>query len=129
VDHAPTTFQVTPLERSELTTTQVETIEEAIELYLERFQQKFTPHNYKQRERHLRRFTEYLKDTGHSMRLQDLTYADGKGFMDTLTNARTGERLSLTIRKDYKSALRTLSRFLVQSSILKVNVFFELRVE
>jgi hypothetical protein len=120
---------VTPLENSGFTIAQVETIEEAIELYLERFQQKFTPHNYKQRERHLRRFTEYLKGTGHSMRLQDLTYADSKGFMGTLTNARTGEQLSLTIRKDYKGALRTLSRFLVHSNVLKYDVFFELGVE
>lgn len=124
-DQVPDTQLVAP--RAE--TVLVETVEEGIALYLEGFSEKFTERNYARRARHLRRFVEYLKGTGHSMRLQDLTHGDGVEFLEKLSNARTGKRLSLAIKQDYKSALRSFSRFLVQSGVLKSDVFFELTVE
>jgi hypothetical protein len=63
------------------------------------------------------------------MQLAALTYEDGKAFLDTRVNDYTGGPRSPSIRQEYKSALRSFSRFLVKSHLIEEDVFFDLKVE
>jgi hypothetical protein len=113
--------------KAEIAAQLVETIEEAVELYLAAFRQQFTgQYQLRRRADRLSRFVTYLKEQNHSLRLVDLTYEDGRAFLDTRVNDYTGGPLSPSIWKGYKSALRSLSRFLRNAQLL---IFFDLMVE
>jgi site-specific recombinase XerD len=108
----------------------VETIEEAVQLYLEAFSQQFTgEHGVHKKRLFLGRFVTFLKSQGHSMKLADLTLEDGQDFLDSLTHTLHGGKLSPTTKKRYKCALRSFSRFLANSDFLEQDLFFTLIIE
>ncbi len=128
-DMVPPRYQVPALDASELGEKRVETLEEGLAIYMERFRKQFSTSGAERREWDIKRFFRYLKSQGHSMKLSALTYADGKGFLDNLVNANDGSELSQAKKEDYKSALRSFSRFLADSGIIQEDVFFALKAE
>ena len=108
--------------------TNIETIREAFEIYLDAHRRKFSSkEGLARKTRRLSRFGSYLEVTGHSMRLADLTTEDGEGFMDTLANAQHDSNLSLHNRKRIRGALRSFSRFAAAADLIEEDLFFDLR--
>jgi site-specific recombinase XerD len=107
----------------------VTSIEAAIEWYLAAYEVQFTSQDAaRARRAQLMRFVEHLRALQHSLQLADLTYGDGRAFLDALTNIYTGEPVSPSIRISHKSALRSFSRFLYKSNLIEEDVFFLLKV-
>jgi hypothetical protein len=107
----------------------VTSIEAAIEWYLAAHQAQFMGQDASRKTRaQLMRFVEHLRTQQHSLQLADLTYTDGRTFLDALTNIYTGEPLSPWLGISYKSALRSFSCFLVKSYLIQEDVFFSLKV-
>jgi hypothetical protein len=107
----------------------VNTIEAAIELYLAAYEVQFTGQDAaRTRQAQLIRFVEHLRSRQHSLQLAALTYRDGRTFPDSITNIYTGEPISPWLAISYKSALRSLSRFLFKSNLIEEDVFFALKV-
>jgi hypothetical protein len=73
----------------------VNTVEEAIALYMEAFRSKYNSQLHAQRrEWNLGRFVDFLRSRGHTVRLAELRMADAQDFLDRLVNARNGAALS-----------------------------------
>jgi site-specific recombinase XerD len=108
----------------------VETIEEAIDLYLDAHRRKFTgKHGLPRKTNRLKRFISYLEASDHSMKLADLTCEDGQRFIDSLVSARDGSNLSLHNRKRIRGALRSFSCFLAAAGLFEEDLFFDLRLK
>jgi hypothetical protein len=85
IDAVPQSMQVQPTR----TTRQVnvETIEEAVQLYLEAFGEQFTgEHGVHKKRLFLGRFVNFLIAQGHSMKLADLALEDGQDFLESITH-------------------------------------------
>lgn len=109
---------------------QVKDVEEAIELYLAAFREQFTGvHGAYRRRYALSRFLGYLRGQNHSLNLIDLKFEDGQEFLDSLHNAYTGAPITRAIKKQYKSALRSFSRFLLNTGLVKSDLFFTLEMQ
>jgi hypothetical protein len=116
--------------RTEDTLTPVQTIEEAVELYVAVYRHQLTGDYAAARKANwLYRFLAYLKEQRHSLRLADLSYEDGKRFLDSLAHGYQGKAMSVFTKKRYKCALRSLSRFLVKTNLIEEDVFFALKVK
>lgn len=108
----------------------IQTIASAIDVYLLACEQQFSGKHHQARKRTcLRRFVAHLATRQHSLSLADLTLADGQQFLAAVVNATDGTSLSPSIRKGYKSTLRTFSRFLYQTGLTLTDVFFELYIK
>ena len=95
------------------TTTGIETIRSAVEMYINAFGKQFTgKHGVSRKTLYLHRFVAYLVDQGHSMKLADLTAEDGHNFFASLNHAYNSAPMSPQTEKRYKCALRSLGRFL-----------------
>ena len=130
VDSVPSELQVDVLVEDQSAIQVVATIEEAIEVYMQAFRRKFrSREGTQQRRRNLQRFLRYLNAQGRSLELKDLTFSDGQHFLDTLTNSSTGLPLSPNLNKQYRSALRSFSRFLQKAGIIEKDLFFPLRIK
>jgi hypothetical protein len=106
------------------------TIPEAIEIYIDAYNQQFANVHHQVRKRtYLRRFLTYIAAHHHSLQLADFTLADGQGFLDALVNLQNGTPLSRPIREQPKSTLRTFSRFLYQAGLLCEDIFFALAID
>lgn len=109
---------------------QVESVEEAIDLYLAAFREQFMGVHGADRKRWaLSRFLAYLQAQNHSLRLAELTVADGEAFLDSLHHAYTDMPMSLQTSTRYKSALRSFSRFLFHAELMQEDVFFALKAQ
>lgn len=107
----------------------VKTIGEGLKLYMEAYRRQFeSEQTAERRESRINRFLAYLESRGHTLLLADLTYKDGQTFIDTLTNTRDGSKLSPATRQEFKSGLRSFTRFLTKSGVIPVDIFFELSV-
>ncbi len=105
------------------------TIRDAIDLYLAEFDAQFSSqHSLKYKRIQLGYFVEHLQAMGHSMLLADLTAEDGQRFLDTCRNRYSGRPLSYARLKQYRSAIRTFSRFLADAGILAEDPFARLVV-
>lgn len=103
---------------------QVETVNQAIKVYLQAFQQKFqSREGTRHRIRSLAMFLQYLTSQGHSLKLQDLTLTVGGGFLHSLTNNYDGMPLKAASKTKYWNAIRSFSRFLYQTGLIKENIF------
>lgn len=108
----------------------IETVTEAVTLYTVAFHQQFSGvYGPARKQAYLHRFLTYLQEHQHSMRVVDLTLADGQQFLSSLVNRRNSTRLSRYMIKRYKSALRTFSRFLYQANLLSQDIFFDLAID
>jgi hypothetical protein len=126
-DNVPERYPVSPLHAGRGIGATVKTVEEEIELYLETFRTKFEyPLAAQRREWSLARFVSYLKSRQHSLWVDEFTMADGQDFLDWLVNARNGSALSRAKKKLYRSALRSLSRFLHRVGRLENDLFLPL---
>jgi site-specific recombinase XerD len=81
------------------------------------------------RKRELKRFVRYLRSQNHSMKLSEMRFIDGQGFMDALVNHFDGSELSRAKKQDYRAALRSFSRFLVGSKVIEDDVFLGLKID
>lgn len=106
----------------------VETIEEAVDLYLEAFEKQFSVSGLHKKRLFLGRFVKFLKDRGHSMKLADLTLEDGQSFLDSIADAFHGGKLSPATKKRYKCAIRSFSRLLTNTRLVQEDLFFSLRL-
>jgi site-specific recombinase XerD len=121
-------YYVDVLEEATLAKKGISTVEEAIEVYMEAFRQKFhSQDNRKQRRICLQYFQRYLTKQGHSMKLKDLTLVDGQSFLDSLTNHYNCLPLRPSEVRKYRSGLRSFSRFLHLSRIILENVFLAVK--
>jgi hypothetical protein len=128
-DCVPLASQVDVPEELREAASTVETIEEAVEIYLSAHRRKFTgKHGLPRKTNRLNRFIAYLKASGHSMKLSDMTHEDGQRFMDSMVNARDGSNLSLHNRKRIRGVLRSFSRFLTAAGLVREKVFFFLEI-
>ncbi len=128
VDNVPPAFRVDLPEKINVESQEIETLEEAIEVYMQAFRQKFqSREGRKQRRICLQYFQRYLVAKEHSMRLADLTIRDGQGFIDGLVNHYDGHPLRPSQIKKYRSAIRSFSRFLYEVGIIKENVFLTVK--
>jgi site-specific recombinase XerD len=99
-------------------------VDGAIEVYLRAFQQKFqSREGRRHRQRSLELFLQYLTTQGHSLKLTDLTPADGRGFLQSLTNHCDGRPLKATSKTKHWNAIRSFSRFLYQTGTIRENIF------
>jgi site-specific recombinase XerD len=127
IDQVPQSMQVQPIHSTRQA--HVDTIEEAVQMYLEAYSKQFSGQHGPYRKRlFLDRFVTFLKEQGHSMKLADLTLEDGQSFLDSLANTFHGGRLSSGTKKGYKCALRSFSRFLANSGFAEGNLFFSLTI-
>jgi site-specific recombinase XerD len=102
----------------------------AVELYLQAFYEKFhSKEGQRHRKRSLQMFLQYLTAQGHSLKIADLTLADGQGFLESLTNHFDGTPLTTNQKKKYRNALRSFSRFLHDLGLVEGNVFLQVRIE
>ena len=128
-DCVPMASQVDVPEELREADTEIETIEEAIDLYLDAHRRKFAGrHGLPRKTNRLKRFISYLEAMGHSMRLSDLNGEDGQRFMDSLVNAKDGSNLSFHNKRRIRGALRSFSRFLAAAGLLNADLFFNLRI-
>ena len=58
------------------------------------------------------------------MKLADLTLEDGQSFLDSIEHAYHGGQISPATKKGYKCALRSLTRFLANSSLVQEDALF-----
>jgi hypothetical protein len=125
IDQVPQSLQVHPTRSTRQAN--IETIEEAIQLYLEAYSKQFAGEYgaYKKR-LFLGRFVTFVKDQGHSMKLVDLTLEDGQNFLDSITHTFHGGKLSPATKKGYKCAIRSFSRFLANGGFANDDLFFAL---
>ncbi len=129
VDAVPPRLQVATLAAETFDVTVVQTINEAMAVYMIMYCRQFAALGARRREQHLKRFLRYLKARNHSLQLSELTHADGQAFLGALANPFNGSELSLGKKQDYRGALRSFSRFLAGSGIIQPDVFFTLKVE
>ena len=128
VDNVATTYHVDTPDATENLSKDVETVEEAAEVYMQAFRQKFqSPIGRKQRKICLRYFQRYLVSQGYSMKLKNLNVRDGQGFIDSLRNHYNGLPLKPSEIKKYRSAIRSFSRFLHQVGIIEENIFLTVK--
>jgi site-specific recombinase XerD len=128
VDNVASTYYVDTPDATENLSKDVETVEEAIEVYLRAFHEKFqSPAGRRQRRICLRYFQRYLVSQGHAMKLKELTITDGQGFIDSLVNHYNGLPLKPSEIKKYRSAIRSFSRFLHQTGIIEKNIFLAIK--
>lgn len=107
---------------------EVKMIDEAVEMYLQAFNQKFpSKEGRRHRQRSLAMFLQYLTAQSHSLKLQDLTPIDGQGFLQSITNHYDGMPLKSNSKIKYWSAIRSFSRYLHQMALLKENIFLSLK--
>lgn len=100
---------------------------EAVELYLGAFAEQFPDsHGAHRKQLCLGRFIAYLRETGHSLCLEDLTTDDGQRFLGSLAHAYKRKLMSPQTKRRYKSALRTFGRFLFTANLVATDVFFDL---
>ena len=127
VDNVPSAFVVDAMGDLLDAELSIETIEEAMKLYLDAHRRKFSgKHGAPRKAQRLDRFVRYLTTEGHSMKLSDLAYEDGQGFMDSLANAIDGRTLGLHSRKRYQGTLRSFGRFLAAVGLIEEDIFFAL---
>jgi site-specific recombinase XerD len=123
IDQVPQIMQVQPTNSTRQAN--VETIEDAIELYLEMYGKQFTgQYGIRNKRLFLQRFVTFLKSQGYSMKLADLTLEDGQRFLNSIEHAYHGGQMSPQTKKGYKSALRSFSLFLHTSKVLSTDIFF-----
>jgi site-specific recombinase XerD len=128
VDNARSEYYVDVPPLANAATTNIETVEEGIEMYMEAFCQKFrSKMGRTQRRICLQYFQRYLASEGHSMKLKDLTFNDDQGFIDSLVNYYNGLPLRPSEIKKYRSAIRSFSRFLHQIGAIEENIFLTVR--
>lgn len=128
IDQVPPKFQVQLANHTGKV--EVETVEEAIGLYLAAYGKQFTAgHGAHKKSLHLGRLVTYLKAQGHTMQLADLTYSDGQDFLDSLSHAYHGTPMSPQTQKQYKCALRSFGRFAANCGLVNQNLFFALTVQ
>jgi len=107
----------------------VKSIEEGLQLYMKAYRRQFeNEQTAERRESSINRFISYLESKGHSLTLADLSFNDGQTFIDTLTNARDGSKLSLATRQDFKSGFFFFTRFLAKSGVISIDIFFDLSI-
>ena len=79
VDNVASAHHVDTPDTTENSSNQVETVEEAIEIYMQAFHEKFQGKvGRRQRRICLRYFQRYLVSQGHSMQIRDLSVTDGQ---------------------------------------------------
>jgi site-specific recombinase XerD len=128
IDNVATTYHVDTPVAAKNSGKGIETVEKAIEVYMQAFHEKFhSPMGRKQRRICLRYFQRYLVSQGHSMQLKDLSVQDGQGFIDSLRNHYNGLPLKPSEIKKYRSAIRSFSRFLHQLGIIEENIFLAVK--
>lgn len=128
VDNARADYQVDAPEETDLEIAKIETVEEAIEVYMQAFRQKFqSREGRKMRRICLLYFQGYLVTQRHSMKLKALTVNDGQSFIDSLVNHYNGLPLRPGEIKKYRSAIRSFSRFLHQIGVIEANIFLPVR--
>jgi intergrase/recombinase len=128
VDNVASIYHVDTPNASENAVKAIESVQEAIEIYLEAFGQKFQSSKGRiQRKICLQYFQQYLVTQGHSMKLKDLTVNEGQVFIDSLVNHYNGLRLRPSEIQKYRSALRSFSRFLHQTGIIEENIFLAIK--
>ncbi len=124
VYNVPPEFQVDVPKEIKTTSREVQTVEEAIEVYMQAFHQKFqSKEGRRHRRQSLELFLQYLAAHGNSLKLTELTLTDGQDFIDSLVNRKNDMPLRFSEKKKYRSALRSLSRFLYILGIIEENVF------
>jgi site-specific recombinase XerD len=127
IDQVPQSMQVQPTRSTRQAS--VETIEDAVQLYLEAYEKQFTgQYGIRNKRLFLQRFVTFLKGHGHSMKLADLTLDDGQSFLDSLEHAFHGGQMSPATKKRYKCAVRSFSRFLANSRLVEDDLFFALTI-
>src|SRR4051812_45290113 len=83
VDNVPLDFRVEVPEGTEIANQKIETVEEAIDVYWQAYCQKFhSREGRRHRKRSLQMFLQYLTAKGHSLKLKDITLAEGQGFLE-----------------------------------------------
>jgi hypothetical protein len=129
-DSVPRASQVDVPEDLSFLAVNIETVEDAVEVYLEASELKFSGTHGSTRKKHrLDRFVTYLEATGHSMKLADLAFVDGQRFIDLLDTPRDNKsQLGLQHRKRIRGVLRSFSRFLATARLIEEDVFFSLRI-
>jgi hypothetical protein len=128
IDNVASIYHVDSPDATENAVKTIETVEGAIDVYMQAFHEKFqSPAGRRQRRICLRYFQRYLVSQGHSMKLMELTIRDGQGFIDNLRNHYNGLPLKPSELKKYRSAIRSFSRFLHQSGIIEENVFLAVK--
>ena len=109
IDSVPYSMQVQPTGSTRQAN--VETIEEAIQLYLEAYGKQFVgEYGLRNKRLFLKRFVVFLRGQGHSMKLADLTLEDGQSFLDSIEHSFHGGQTSPMMQKGYKCALGRLLR-------------------
>jgi site-specific recombinase XerD len=129
IDAVPPLTKVTTLRPDEVEQFGVQTIGEGIAVYMSIYNRQFNAMTVERRARELKRFFRYLQSQNHSMRLSEMRFTDGQGFMDALVNHFDGSELSRAKKHDYRAALRSFSRFLVGSKIIQEDVFVGLKID
>jgi site-specific recombinase XerD len=128
VDNVRPEFQVDVPDEATSDVMEIKTVDEAIEVYLQAFQQKFQScEGRRHRKRSLEMFLQYLTTQGHSLKLQDLTPTDGCGFLDNLTNHYDGRPLKAASKTKHWNAIRSFSRFMHQTGLIEENIFLILK--
>jgi site-specific recombinase XerD len=121
-------FQVDVPKDVKKATKEIHSVEEAIDLYMQAFHQKFSSKMGRmQRRICLQSFYRYLVAEGHSMEVKELTLSDGQRYLDSLTNHYNSLPLSASQTKKYCSALRSFSRFLHDLGIVEENLFLTIK--
>jgi hypothetical protein len=101
----PPHLQVTTLTGEEYEPTEVQCVEEAIEVYMNAFHQKFQSRGGRRhRKRRLQMFQQYLVIQGTALKLKDIILSDGQRFMESLTN------YFLTFRRKSKKLFEKVMR-------------------
>ena len=126
-DTVPPNMRVKPLTEEELAQYRGQTLEDAVELYMERYAQRFIGERAQRRRREvLERLLRFLHEQQGAVSPADLTLEDGQAFMASLIKADTGKPLMRSSKKKFRSGLRTFSRFLYDSWLIEQDVFREL---
>jgi len=128
IDAVPPLTKVTTLGQDEVEQLEVQMADQGIAAYMSVYRRQFNAMTVERRERELKRFFRYLQAQNHSMKLGEMTFTDGQGFLNALVNHFDGSELSFTMKQDYIAALRSFSRFLVGSKIIQDDVFVGLKI-
>lgn len=125
----PPLTKVTTLRQDEVEQLKIRMVDEGIAVYMSAYKRQFNAMTVDLRKRELQRCLRYLRSQNHSMRLSEMTFADGQGFLDALVNHFNDAELSRVKKLDYRAALRSFSRFLVGSKVIEDDVFVGLVID
>jgi site-specific recombinase XerD len=125
----PPLTKVATLEQDEIEQLESQMLDQGIALYMSMYNRQFNAMTVGIRKRELNRFLRYLHSQNHSMKLSEMRFTDGQGFLDALVNHFDGSELSFAKKQDYRAALRSFSRFLVGSKIIQEDVFLGLKID